>query len=249
MLWSWTKGFHSVSGEHERYTMVFTLFFIAAPRFTTPPRSQRSRESGIVEFTCIAAGHPYPEYTWWNDNRIVNSESRITVSNGGQHLRIQELKLYDAGDYVCRAENRLGRAESKVSLEVELLPKPLNFVHQPHDMEAPKGTTVQLPCKANGSPKPRIFWMKDGQTISMDESSDETERRHHRLTPSGSLIMFNVSDADEGVYECVAENGRERRTAKATFHIKGECTYDDELAPHFWFLDFLLQCRRLRCRQ
>lgn len=41
------------------------------------------QEGDIVEFTCVATGQPYPDITWWNNNRLVNSDGRITVSNGG----------------------------------------------------------------------------------------------------------------------------------------------------------------------
>ena len=37
-----------------------------------------------------------------------------------------------------------------------------------------------------------------------------------------SLVVYNVSRADAGMYECVAENERERRTASAQFRIRGE---------------------------
>ena len=37
-----------------------------------------------------------------------------------QHLRIQDVKPRDAGDYICRAENSLGRAEASTTLEVML---------------------------------------------------------------------------------------------------------------------------------
>ena len=40
-------------------------------------------------------------------------------SFAGQHLRIQDVKVRDAGDYVCRAENSLGREEAMASLEVK----------------------------------------------------------------------------------------------------------------------------------
>ncbi len=179
-----------------------------------------------MEFTCIATGHPYPDYTWWHDNRLINSDSRITVSNGGQHLRIQNVKLYDDGDYVCRAENRLGRAEVSARLDVVALPKPLSITVGPHDMEAPEGATVQLPCSAEGSPQPEIHWTKDGLTMEGEGGG------HFRVTPTGSLVMFNVSDDDEGVYECVAENGRERRTARAVFRIRDEGDLTNFLAKH-----------------
>ena len=43
-----------------------------------------------------------------------------------QHLRIQDVKPRDAGDYICRAENSLVRAEATTTLEV-LLAYPNTF--------------------------------------------------------------------------------------------------------------------------
>jgi hypothetical protein len=37
----------------------------------------------------LLQGSPYPDITWWNNRRLVTGGRRITVSNGGQHLRIQ----------------------------------------------------------------------------------------------------------------------------------------------------------------
>ncbi len=37
----------------------------------------------------LLQGSPYPDITWWNNRRLVTGSRRITVSNGGQHLRIQ----------------------------------------------------------------------------------------------------------------------------------------------------------------
>jgi hypothetical protein len=36
----------------------------------------------------------------------------------------------------------------------------------------------------------------------------------------GSLIVYDVTDADVGSYECVADNGRERKTAAAKFSLR-----------------------------
>ena len=89
---------------------------------TSRPRSARARSESIVEFTCVATGHPYPDLTWWNNNRLVSTGggggARVSVSNGGQHLRIEDVRAYDAGRYVCRARNRLGTDEAEATLEV-----------------------------------------------------------------------------------------------------------------------------------
>ena len=68
--------------------------------------------------TCVAEGSPYPAITWWNNNRIVSPNSRVSVSNTGQHLRIQDIELYDAGAYTCAAENRVGRRTETATITV-----------------------------------------------------------------------------------------------------------------------------------
>ena len=32
-------------------------------------------------------------------------------------------------------------------------------------MTAPKGVTIQMPCRAKGSPQPTITWLKDGHAM------------------------------------------------------------------------------------
>ena len=76
------------------------------------------QEGGIVEVTCVAEGSPYPTITWWNNNRLVTGSRRVTVSSGGQHLRIQDAEVYDQGEYVCVAENSVGRVEAPARITV-----------------------------------------------------------------------------------------------------------------------------------
>ena len=59
------------------------MLYSGKPKFTSRPRDARVTESEIIEFTCVAQGQPYPDVSWWNNNRRVQSTDRITVSNGG----------------------------------------------------------------------------------------------------------------------------------------------------------------------
>jgi len=36
----------------------------------------------------------------------------------------------------------------------------------------------------------------------------------------GSLIIFNVTETDIGMYECIADNGRDRQSAEAKFTVR-----------------------------
>ena len=40
-----------------------------------------------------------------------------------------------------------------------------------------------------------------------------------RFAADGSLLLFNVSTSDSGSYMCIANNGRERRTASTVFSV------------------------------
>lgn len=184
----------------------------AVPQITTLPRDADIKEGLFVEFTCVASGQPYPDISWWNNNRLVNSDSRIQVSNGGQHLRIEDARPYDSGHYTCRAQNRLGQIEAVAELRVKSKPSPLQLIVWPHDMVAPKGTTVQMPCKASGSPAPTIKWLKDGHQMD--------SRPRFDIRPDGSLIIQGVTEEDEGMYQCVADNGLQRQTAEARFTLR-----------------------------
>lgn len=183
----------------------------AAPVITTRPRDAEINEEMFVEFTCIASGQPSADITWWNNNRMVTSHGYIHVSNGGQHLRLEDARPHDSGLYTCRAENKLGRVEASARLKVKSRSRPLELIVAPHDMTAPRGTTIQMPCRAQGSPKPRIKWLKDEQ--------DMTSPRFD-IRPDGSLVVENVSEEDEGMYQCIADNGIERKSAHARLSIR-----------------------------
>ena len=177
-----------------------------------------------MEFTCVASGHPYPDVSWWNNNRLVHSDgSHVQVSNGGQHLRIEDVKTYHAGLYTCRAHNRLGYIEATAKLTVQARPVPLELLVVPHDMTALSGTTVQLPCRAQGSPRPQIKWLKDGHEMPSGQV-------RYDIRPDGSLIVQNVTVEDEGMYECVADNGQDRKSARARFSVRQTRASEDSIA-------------------
>ena len=47
------------------------------------------------------------------------------------------------------------------------------------------------------------------------------EDARHRFSADGSLYVYNVTAEDAGDYMCVADNGRDRRTATTYFSVLG----------------------------
>uniref|UniRef100_A0A2K6V5B5 Pro-neuregulin-2, membrane-bound isoform n=1 Tax=Saimiri boliviensis boliviensis TaxID=39432 RepID=A0A2K6V5B5_SAIBB len=60
-----------------------------------------------------AAGNPQPSYHWFKDGKELNRsrDIRIKYGNGRKNSRLQfnKVKVEDAGEYVCEAENILGK--------------------------------------------------------------------------------------------------------------------------------------------
>ena len=69
-----------------------------------------------------------------------------------------------------------------------------------------------MACRAEGSPTPTIKWFKDGHQMKGSPRFD--------VRPDGSLVVQNVSEQDQGMYSCIADNGVERRSAEARLTIR-----------------------------
>ena len=76
-----------------------------------------AREDEAVELPCAASGYPIPRYSWTKGGAYVSlsHHGRQLVSG---NLRIQHVKQGDAGEYICIAENSLGRRTAKITLRV-----------------------------------------------------------------------------------------------------------------------------------
>nr|XP_034373700.1 pro-neuregulin-2, membrane-bound isoform [Arvicanthis niloticus] len=69
-----------------------------------------------------AAGNPQPSYRWFKDGKELNRsrDIRIKYGNGRKNSRLQfnKVKVEDAGEYVCEAENVLGKDTVRGRLHV-----------------------------------------------------------------------------------------------------------------------------------
>uniref|UniRef100_T1GI43 Ig-like domain-containing protein n=1 Tax=Megaselia scalaris TaxID=36166 RepID=T1GI43_MEGSC len=76
------------------------------------------------------------------------------------HLKQTWIRLMEGDDdrksqYTCVAENSKGKREVTAEITVESPQGPPRLQFEPYNMDAFTGTTIELPCKAEGDSPPQ----------------------------------------------------------------------------------------------
>lgn len=187
--------------------------------FLGPPKGLIVKEPAIYKYgqpltvKCSIHGHPTPIVTWFKDGSILRTSAKTAIN--GNHVLLKDLDESNFGTYLCRAENSEGFIELSTDVKVKKYSNiPPVLVYKPYDMEAFLGSKIEMPCKSEGSPTPKILWKKDGSNLF------KTER--HKISQGGSLYIDKIIQDDSGRYECTAVNEYGRATASGFVTILTE---------------------------
>uniref|UniRef100_A0A1I8BTW9 Down syndrome cell adhesion molecule-like protein Dscam2 n=1 Tax=Meloidogyne hapla TaxID=6305 RepID=A0A1I8BTW9_MELHA len=149
-------------------------------------------------------------------------------------LKINEAKLGDNGLYRCLPYNDIGQAEESSVRIMVVEPARLIRPLLPTRTLSSNSVDVQIECEARGFPRPRIFWLKDGQPLPLDSSRLWAVQEHREATVAGcnkqrepcpvtvrsSLqLVHPTSWTDKGNYACVAENSPTSEAASSIMAI------------------------------
>ncbi|XP_076086554.1 basement membrane-specific heparan sulfate proteoglycan core protein-like isoform X4 [Mytilus galloprovincialis] len=143
-----------------------------------------------VEMECVVTGTPIPTVTW---SRIGEPLPETSTVND-VFLVIPNVRIEDAGTYVCTAQNLRGTIQQRVNLFVKA--RPIISGSQADSMTAALGSKASMSCEAVGYPQPDITWYrKDGQMPS-----------EYTVEKDGRLTIPKVNPDDAGMYVCSAGN-------------------------------------------
>lgn len=163
------------------------------------PTASRSimviRGQGLV-LECVASGIPTPRVTWAKDGRDLrhHNHTRFLLSN----LLIDAAAEGDSGTYACHADNGVpSSASATVLYDVQVFEPPQVSVEL-QQQEAVWGDTVRFSCQARGKPAPSVVWLHNARPLAPSP--------RHRLS-TRMLRVFSVGPQDDGLYQCMAENG------------------------------------------
>ncbi|XP_069015493.1 brother of CDO [Embiotoca jacksoni] len=166
------------------------IIYPPAPRSIMVTKGQR------LVLECVASGIPTPQVTWAKDGQDLrfHNNTRFLLSN----LLIDAAGEGDSGTYVCRADNGIGLASSATVLYDVQVFEPPQVTVELQQQEVVYGETVRFTCQTRGKPAPSVMWLHNARPLAPSP--------RHRLT-SRMLRVSNVGPQDDGLYQCMAENG------------------------------------------
>ncbi|XP_023675521.1 immunoglobulin superfamily DCC subclass member 3 isoform X1 [Paramormyrops kingsleyae] len=165
-------------------------------------------QTAILE--CVATGYPRPIVSWSRlDGRPIGVEGIQVLGTG--NLMISDVRVQHSGIYVCAA-NKPGTRVRRTAQGRLVVQAPAEFIQPPQSIARPVGTTAIFSCLAQGEPLPQLTWLKNGQVL---EPGGHVKLRNNNST----LIIYGISQEDEAIYQCIAENNAGSTQASARLTV------------------------------
>lgn len=152
-------------------------------------------------FTCqVTNAQVTNAYLKWFDTldqEIIESSGRIYVENIDdvtKKLYITNIEEIDSGQYTCEGLVQGNTERQSIQLQIY---KDITFDVAPSPQNPVEFEDSLIQCEVSGSPAPVVSWRYRGQTV-------ETGGRYV-VDPTYGLRIQNITEQDNGFYECRAE--------------------------------------------
>lgn len=180
-------------------SLFIKIFISAYPSFEKTPKNVTVKSGSTARLECSATGQPPPQVAWRKDGGNdfpAARERRMHIMPTDVVFFITNVKLADMGVYSCTAKNPAGMIVANATLSIEEIP---SFVKPMENKEVIIGEAIVIECKAAGTPKPALRWLKDDEPIKATE-------RHFFSAEDQLLIITGTVKDDAGTYVCELTN-------------------------------------------
>uniref|UniRef100_A0A3B5QJW0 Immunoglobulin-like and fibronectin type III domain-containing protein 1 n=1 Tax=Xiphophorus maculatus TaxID=8083 RepID=A0A3B5QJW0_XIPMA len=115
------KNDMGLSPPSESPVFMKALNFESPPSFIIPLKRRTAPEGYECYMSCAVKGDPGPRVTWYHNNISLNTNTNYHITNvcGVCSLLILRVAPKDNGEYKVIIENKLGNAESSMTLNIE----------------------------------------------------------------------------------------------------------------------------------
>ncbi|KAM7388095.1 hypothetical protein PAMP_024296 [Pampus punctatissimus] len=215
-LWVEDEGVY-VCEAHNHFGKIQTQVSITVTGLVSPVIAMSPTVLSVIRdqqvtLPCVLlAGNPLPERQWLHNYGLVTSDQYVTVRRDGS-LHIERVRLDDAGDYTCLAENVVGANNHTTTVNVYVIP---TIQYGPQVFSTIEGTPISLPCRASGIPTPEITWSKGGELLYLGGPAFSVDY-------DGGLLITSPSGNETGEFICTATNaaGSASRKVQLTVYVR-----------------------------
>lgn len=189
------------------------------PSFKKRPMESETygSEGGNVTLRCNPEAAPKPSFTWKKDNIVIGAGGKRFITEVG-NLIIRQLSRDDEGIYTCVAKNLYGSDESRGRLIVLRAPR---FIERlPPRITTQVRETIFLHCSAEIDPMLDTAYLWNHNGMRIKEGADLYADRR-LVKDGGELVIYNVSLADVGDYECVVKSAIGRISSHTQLRVTG----------------------------
>uniref|UniRef100_A0A914Z056 Ig-like domain-containing protein n=1 Tax=Panagrolaimus superbus TaxID=310955 RepID=A0A914Z056_9BILA len=191
----------------------------SAPTFIKDIEDQTVKSGEAATFETTVRGNPNPSIQWFINGQKLDSSSlgiKIETHDADHKLIIQDSTKY-AGTVLCRAENSIGRFETKARLIVlpaEKKKKAPEFVEKLQDKSETEGTTAIFECRIEAEPRAQFKWTLNGEELK------ESSRVHFRdFDGSIKLEISDLKLSESGTLKCTVSNSEGEATSEAKLTV------------------------------
>uniref|UniRef100_A0A669ENI1 Cell adhesion associated, oncogene regulated n=1 Tax=Oreochromis niloticus TaxID=8128 RepID=A0A669ENI1_ORENI len=157
------------------------------------PKTVSIEKSQPLTLECVVSGSPAPAAKWFKNGKVIPGPSHQRQHNNLAFVRAMRS---DEGSYTCAVETEQGTLIS-ANYTVKVL-EPVSIIEGLANQLTSLGSSARFICVAQGNPSPNITWLFNAEPITPS----------HRFQISGSsLVVSDVTRQDEGVYQCLLDNG------------------------------------------
>ncbi|KAM3617456.1 uncharacterized protein V6R79_006391 [Siganus canaliculatus] len=161
------------------------------PQVQVSPQNAAVHEGETLRLYCRASGSPTPKLTWLKNGGQIPPQSRMDRTDIGT-LLIPNIKMSDAGTYMCVGSNSIGSNSAPIKVTVVKADHSTSVITiQPSIADVQEGQNLDLNCLAPGNPPPQVTWTKASGRLSSN----------HQVLGS-QLRILSATPEDSGEYIC-----------------------------------------------
>ncbi|XP_070549933.1 obscurin-like [Ptychodera flava] len=193
-----------------------TVYDFEVHSFFSTPDDTLMVESGTLTLACVIASKE-GTVIWSKDGVDISSDDVMTIGDirysiTGDHvlvgeymLRVDDIRLDDAGDYVCRVTAAENSPEIRSEVATVIVEEQQTFLLEPVDVIGVEERSATILCSVNNK-HGVVSWRKDDVTLSSDMDITVPNSRLSILSPTDgidyNLHIENLEMEDAGNYSC-----------------------------------------------